>query len=289
MSEHLDDGSDVRWGELLEEAASCAGGDDFRVEDDVRRGRTRLLRNRVGVAVAAVCVGVVVLGGGLALGHGTQGARPLPAGPGPSTVATFHEPEVTLSPSAAPAAPSGAPSEPTPATTWLHDSLMRESGPGTTPFPSWRAALFVTTRSVLDPSGTHLDYANHGITASTSARGGVSVGIKMGWSRPGQDGQGMVQVEVGTPRSVQDACLETGGFGCSRPVDVNGAQMWVGDGPRGSFVVLHRQADGDQVVVLVDPLFGNNSRTPVGSGFVTKGQVYRLVQDDRLGLPHKTS
>jgi hypothetical protein len=117
----------------------------------------------------------------------------------------------------------------------------------------------------------------------------VSIGIKMGWSTPGQGGQGMVQVEIGTRRPVQGACLETGNYGCPQAVDAAGGSTWVGDGPRGSFVVLHRQPDGDQVVVLVDPLFGNNSRTPVAAGFVTKADVYRLVQDDRLDLPRKPS
>ena len=283
MSEHLDaDLADERWGELLEDAATAAGGDDFRVEDDVRRGRTRLLRNRVGAATAAVCVGVVVLGGGLALGHDTQGARPLPAGPGPSTVATFHEPPVTLSPSSAPVTALA------PGATWLQKRLNAEGdGAPRTPFKAWRTALFETTRSVLDPTGSHLDYSSDGITASTFGRG-VSIGIKMGWSETGSDGQGMVEVQVGDERAVEDACLETGGFGCPRAVHVDGAQTWVGDGPRGSFVVLHRQADGDQVVVLVDPVFGNNTQTPVGRGLVSKADVYRLVQDDRLDLPHRT-
>ena len=36
---------------------------------------------------------------------------------------------------------------------------------------------------------------------------------------------------------------------------------------------------------LVDPLFGNNTRTPVAQLDVTKADVYRFVQDDRLDLP----
>ncbi len=50
-------------------------------------------------------------------------------------------------------------------------------------------------------------------------------------------------------------------------------------------MVVHRQADGERVLVLVDPLFGNNSRVPVADLAVTKQDVYRLVQDDRLDLP----
>jgi hypothetical protein len=36
-------------------------------------------------------------------------------------------------------------------------------------------------------------------------------------------------------------------------------------------------------------LFGNNSRTPVRDGFVSRADVYRLVQDDRLDLPRPPS
>lgn len=39
------------------------------------------------------------------------------------------------------------------------------------------------------------------------------------------------------------------------------------------------------MLVLVDPLFGHNSRAPVNDLGVTPSDVYRLVQDDRLDLP----
>ena len=61
--------------------------------------------------------------------------------------------------------------------------------------------------------------------------------------------------------------------------------MRVGDGDRGSFVVVHRQADGERVLVLVDPLFGNSSRVSVTDLAVTKQDAYRFVQDDGLDLP----
>ena len=65
--------------------------------------------------------------------------------------------------------------------------------------------------------------------------------------------------------------------------------MKVGTGDRGELVVLYRQPDGERAVVLVNPLFGNNSQTPVQDGFVNRRAVYRLVQDDRLGLPRPPS
>jgi hypothetical protein len=36
-------------------------------------------------------------------------------------------------------------------------------------------------------------------------------------------------------------------------------------------------------------LFGNNSRTPVRAGFVSRQDVYRLVRHDRLDLPQPPS
>jgi hypothetical protein len=74
------------------------------------------------------------------------------------------------------------------------------------------------------------------------------------------------------------------GFECRRTVRVDGVTMRTG-AKGGAFVVLHRQPDGERVVVLVDGLVGNDSRTPVTDLGVTRRDVYRYVQDDRLDLP----
>jgi hypothetical protein len=139
-------------------------------------------------------------------------------------------------------------------------------------------------RDVLDLAGAHLDYASDGMVAGTDDHG-VSLGIKLGWTDLGSSGQGMVQVEVGTLGGDDEELCGSVGLSCPRTVQVGGATMRVGEGDRGSFVVVHRQADGERVLVLVDPLFGNNSRVPVTDMAVTKQDVYRLVQDDRLDLP----
>jgi hypothetical protein len=272
------------WREQLEHAARAGAGAEFDVHDDVVRGRSRLRQRRVAVGGAALLVAGVVLGGGLALGVGGSGqAGPAPVGPGPTAAATFHEPDVTIEPSASPASPASSVDA---HTARLRTTLQRDwSGPEDIPFKAWRSELFATTRSVLDPSGTHLDYASGGLTGGYDEQG-VGLGIKLGWSRPGRPGLGLVEVEVSSEGgSDQDQCLGIGGFGCPRTVDVDGATMRVGEGDAGEFVVLHRQSDGERVLVLVNPLFGNNSRTPVADLGVGLRDAYRLVQDDRLDLP----
>ena len=279
--------NDTDWAERLEALADREDAHLFDVRDDVARGRARLLRTRVGVAGAALLVGVVVLGTGLALGAGSSGrATPAPAGEGPTAASTYHEPETTLSASAPPA--------PTPTRSaqdaYLHKQLDGAwKGSGDIPFRTWRNDLYATARSVLDPSGTHLTYSSQGLTSGSDGHG-VGLGIKLGWSEPGRSGEGMVHVTVTSEGGSDDEqCSTTGGFSCPDTVQVGGEAMKVGTGDRGELVVLYRQSDGERAVVLVNPLFGNNSRTPVQDGFVSRRDVYRLVQDDRLDLPRPPS
>ena len=278
--------NETEWAARLEALAEREDTTGFDVRDDVARGRSRLLRNRVDVAGAAVLVGAVVAGTGLTLGAGTSGRAapvPGPADGGPTAVATYHEPQTTISLSTTPAP---TPTEPGAQDAWLRAELDgAPNGPQDIPFKSWRDGLYRTARSVLDPSGTHLSYSSAGLTSGSDQQG-VGLGIKLGWEQPGATGQGMVQVEVTEEGgSDQERCLLTGGFGCPQAVHVGGATLKVGDGEKGAFIVLYRQPDGERAVVLVDPLFGNNSRTPVAAGFVSRQDVYRLVQDDRLDLP----
>lgn len=273
--------TDTFWRERLEELARHEDGDPFDVRDDIERGRDRMLRRRVGIAGSGLLAAAVVLGTGLAWGGGgpARHSTPGPAATGPSAVATFHEPEVTVSPSPSPAPPTRT-SLPYARIRTLLDT---SDGPHS-PFAPWRHQLFRTVQDVLDPGGVHLDYASDGLVGGTD-EAGVSLGIKLGWTDPGAPGQGMVQVEVSTLGGGDETMCENVGLSCPQTVRVGGAIVRVGDGERGSFVVVHRQADGDRVLVLVDPLFGNNSRVPVAHLGVTKQDVYRLVQDDRLDLP----
>ena len=64
-----------------------------------------------------------------------------------------------------------------------------------------------------------------------------------------------------------------------------GTSVRVGERPDGAFAVSHRQPDGETVWVLVEPLFGGNSLEPVAGMEVSRADVFRLVQDERLDLP----
>ncbi|MEO5709139.1 MAG: hypothetical protein ABIQ59_04890 [Nocardioidaceae bacterium] len=268
------------WREQLEQLAEHESGDPFDVREDVERGKSRMLRRRVGAAGAGLLVAVVVPGSALVIGGGDtrEGSRPgRPVGSGPTAFATFHEPETTFSPS--PAAPTSTVDR----YERIRAALESSDGPRS-PFGPWRHALFETVRDVLDPGGAHLDYSTDSMQASYDPTG-VSLGIKLGWTDPGKAGQGMVQIEVARLDGSDEKLCEGAGLTCSRTVRVQGEVMKVGNGDNGKFLVLHRQPDGDRVVVLVDPLFGNNSVTPVKDLGVTPTDVYRLVQDDRLDLP----
>ena len=95
------------------------------------------------------------------------------------------------------------------------------TGPGGTPFKAWRNDLYATARSVLDPSGTHLTYSSKNLTGGSDGQG-VELGIKLGWTQPGQSGEGMVQVTVTSEGGTDDEqCVSTGGFGCPDTVSVD--------------------------------------------------------------------
>jgi hypothetical protein len=236
------------WREKLEELAGHEGGGPFDVRDDLERGRSRMLRPRVGAAGSGLLVGAVVLGTALAWGGGgtARHGAPGPAATGPSAVATFHEPQVTVSTSPSPSSPTRTadPYE------RIRDILDTPDGPRS-PFAPWRHRLFGTVQDVLDPAGAHLDYGSDGMVAATDDHG-VSLGIKLGWTNPGASGQEMVQVEVDTLAGGDEALCAGVGLSCSQTVRFGGATMRVGDGERGSFVVVHRQPDGERVLVLVD-------------------------------------
>jgi hypothetical protein len=168
---------------------------------------------------------------------------------------------------------------------WIRHILERSDGPRS-PFPQWRDRIFLTTASVLDPSGGHLSYANQGITGGWDEHG-ISMGIKMGWSQPGGSGEGLVQVGISSQEGADDAlCRITAGFSCPRAVRVGGRTGHLGE-YQGSYVVAFGRPDGERVVVLVDKKFGNESAQGVDRLGFTRDDVYRLVQDDRLGLPRR--
>lgn len=279
--------TDTLWQERLAELAEQDDASSFVVDDDLARGRERLRRRRVGELGVAGLV-VVVLAGVVLVTGGPGRQTGAPPAATPPTAQTDVSP---VTPSAAPSVVDSAVVPPNAPTTsaapyaWIRTILERSDGPRS-PFAKWRNRLFVTTASVLDPSGGHLSYANQGMTGGWDQQG-VSMGIKMGWSQPGRSGEGLVQVEVSSQKGADDArCRIAAGFGCPQAVRVGGRTVHVGE-YASAYVVAFRQKDGDGVIVLVDTTFGNESAQGVDHLGFTRDDVYRLVQDARLDLPSR--
>lgn len=268
---------DAAWAERFNEAAREDDADHFDPRDDLARGHARLVRRRVLVGTGSVLVGSLVLGTALLATSGAQVRRTVLEPTTSQAVApspTFQEPAVTLEPSPAPDPVGGA------------------TGPGEVELPSrgstkaWRNELFDLTASVIDPDRQFLNYDTDSLQAGTDADGDRSLGIKLGWSQPGQQGEAMVQIELSEQHGPE---ADESGVYLGAPMRArtlaNGETVRVGRGGGGTFAVSYRQPDGDLVWVLVDPLFGNDTEIPVDGLALTEGEVIRLVQDERLDLP----
>ena len=140
--------------------------------------------------------------------------------------------------------------------------------------------------SVLDPQKRHLNYATQSLQSGSDGSGGISMGIKLGWTMPGQSGEGMVQISLSDQagEGADESQIYLGAPMRDHSL-AGGTSVRVGERPDGAFAVSHRQPDGETVWVLVEPLFGGNSLEPVAGMEVSRADVFRLVQDERLDLP----
>ena len=215
---------------LAEEAAPPP----VATSDDVARGRRGLARRRTAAGAAVLATAAVVTVAALGLGGDSDTAGPGPAGPGPSTTATDPAP-----PSPSPT-PTGAPPD-------------RRSGKQL--LTAWARAL----GSHLDPDGGHLQ------RKPDNLQGGAGLGTKLGWRVEGESGLGMVQVYVGRDAfSGSYTGLTCGSGPACETVTVGGVEMRI-QRVDGTTSVYHVQPDGDRVFLYLDPLFGNNSLTPLAS------------------------
>lgn len=204
------------------------------VHDDVARGRRGLRRRRTLTALCSLGV-VAVVGVGATLAFGSDGDRATP-------VATASD---TPTPTATPSAT--ATQTPEPADTRNAKQLLTDQAK--------------VLEGYLDPSGTHLDTKVTGFQGS-----GDGLGAKLGWSVPGEPGLGMVEFFVGRDTGSVDDAFAT--F-CdpSTPCEsrhVHGVRVQVQHQGGSTGLIVHRD-DGSFVEFLIDPLFGNNSLTPVES------------------------
>ncbi|WP_205471552.1 hypothetical protein [Nocardioides sp. SYSU D00038] len=250
--------------------------------DDVRRGRGRLRRQRLLVGVgAATTVGVVALGSAL-LGGGDQDtstppvaggsevADPTPVEPpepqdGERVLPTVRGDEVAAG---AAADPLGEPTD--------HTATLR------------RYHRVLAER--LDPRGEHLEPWSADTANQQGSGAGdlmTSLGSKFGWRNPGEEGLGMLQVNVSagwSPDSTQMFCGSE--LACEDVTGPNGERAVVGStSSAGRVVVAVEHADGQVVVLTSDALFGNNSTVPVSGTGLEVDELLAAAADDRLSLP----
>jgi hypothetical protein len=263
--------------ERLRQAAETGGGPAVvDATADLERGRRVLRRRRrlaLGGSIAATVV-VVAAGAGVGqrLGSGDPGSdRGAPvAGQETSVVA----------PTAAQRPRESDPASQSPTQSSSVDaasSIDRRE---------WRYGLYDLAKEHLDPKHQHLNYDTDNLQGGGGANGATTLGIKLGWSAPGESGEGMVQIAVATPngRRLLYPCAY---FGRCHEVQVPGHGTVVMSGDPEStagYAVIVEQDDGEYVQVVVDPLFGNNSLTPTQAGLVGLDKVLALAEDPALNL-----
>lgn len=150
------------------------------------------------------------------------------------------------------------------------------------PYFEQRHLLFTLATDHLDPSGEHLSMASN--VQGGGSHGSQSVGTKLNWKVSGESGLGMVEVGIATPGMTDaDRRFEIGcGGSCERHGLGDGTSAWVRRSGDGVIGAAYEQSDGGSVWVLVDPLFGNNSLTPVSSVDVSVDDLLGYVSDNRL-------
>ncbi|AYY12309.1 hypothetical protein EF847_05885 [Actinobacteria bacterium YIM 96077] len=174
-----------------------------------------------------------------------------------------------------------------------------ERPPGIGEFSKTRQLLLDTAIEHFDPEQEHLPDEVTGGQQGSGADGALYVGTKLGWSVPGEDGLGLVQVAVTTPDYVEssDHAFESIAHyvGCEMDSDSCTEQdipgtdetAWVneGDAERNlEFGVIHERADGSLVSVGIHDLFGNNSTEPVSGVDIDLDQAFAFVTDPELQI-----
>lgn len=253
------------------------------VDDDLERGR-RALRRRRGLLAGgfgAAAVASVALLAAMIPGRPSVVDDPTPAAP-----------------SSTPAVPSPAePSVPVPAPRCVEDRLGGDPGTATQDRQAAAPDLLRTYRAILaehlDPDDAHLQRRASGEQSGTGVDPAcpegtmrlMSYGTKLAWRVPGDQGLGMLQVEV-SDGDWQDAQVRLSHDSWQpRPVDLPGvAVAEVATYDDGVAVVVHR-TDGLSIAIDANALFGNNSLTPLGGGIdLSVDDLLVAAADPRFGL-----
>lgn len=262
------------------------------VDDDIERARRGLRKRRLmtwgsaAVSCAVIISGIAVAAPNLDLGDGRV---PVAEGTADDTTdesATGESPaETAPDPVAADINPCPAESPPEP---------DEELG-GLVGFPETRQCLLEIAVKHFDPEWGHLPEQTTNTQAGRGSNGS-SVGTKLAWTNPGEDGMGLVQVAVTTPgwADNEHAALDMPGMSicrispdACRSEPIPGADeevLVVEDNPEHdwSLAVLYERPDGSMVSVAIGDLFGNNSLVPVENVDITLDHAIAFVTDPAL-------
>jgi hypothetical protein len=268
--------------ERLRHAAAAADVEPGAVDAaaDVERGRRGLKRRRMTIVGGSMAATAVVVASGIGVGQlaGSEEAPGSTRG-APIAGATKVDPEESAAHDRSAAVPTTSP-----------------RGASTSPQPysestigarDWRYGVYDLAKQHLDPQHAYLNYDTDSLQGGGGAHGARTLGIKLGWSAPGEAGEGMIQIAVASPhgRRLIYPCAYFGPCHETRLPD-HGPVVMSGEPRSGAgYAVIVTQDDGEYVQVVVDPLFGNNSLTPTDAGLVSLDKVLSLAEDPDLDLP----
>lgn len=232
-------------------------------------------------APVAAAAAVAVVGGGvyLAAGTGDDGGRPpaeqqssLQVAASGSATASVRPTEVeeTCEPAAMPDIKGPSPLE------------SKELAPS---LRSYRTIL----AEHLDPKDQHLDPTITNVqTGSAPGCGITALGTKLGWTVPGQDGKGMVQVEVvdlADGRMLTQVHLAHRGWRKVPVAGLPGAVVAYAVEYDGGAAVAVTREDGLTVAIDADHLFGNNATVPVRGFELTVDDLLEAAADPGFQMP----
>lgn len=272
--------------ERLVDTADSVSVPDVPITRDIARGRRRRHRRRLAMGGTALATAAIV-GAGAIYGLGSAGDDA--ATPQESRYAggdrTPSGPEVT------------PPVEEEQTELPLVDAEPDGGAPPDTELTEADRRLQLANRkaiaSIVDPGGEHItqrEIREAGQGQAATGSGHQTIYEKLGWTNPGEDGLGLIQVSIGSapefdcgahPASGQDASVDQ----CEQAT-LDGLEVTkVGTTGADGTMYTYTRSDGVDVGVMVSPLWGQNSETPVSEVGVSDAQLAELLQSTELRLP----
>jgi hypothetical protein len=237
--------------------------------DDLLAGRRRLRRRRaltvLGSAGTAAVVGAITVG---MVGWLSPAAGPVDGNPPVANTAT-------------------APSTSTKPITQAGLAAARQAQDR-----AFDRALRGALEQHLDPVRKHLDYSSNGGATLYHDPGLRRGSLRGGWRIAGQKGMGYASVGVAASMAtVSHRCgspVFTPRLTCRTVTLPNGRPALLGR--RGEAVeITYVKPNGEFVSATVNPLFANNTSTPVHDMGITDAMLFALVTDPRLTLPPRSA